>query len=179
MRLLMTRSSTTTMANALVISYKERYSFITFTISVLGAFTSAGFFCFDLRNRGLVRLAGDILERLENENIFPPVGKEKSKLGYISRDRKFMGEGKKLSWKAKLKKHKWGYVTLKLTFVRLCAGRFDSILHRIVHRFFCIAQHRKFCCFFHVRFGYLCIMHHSNFWTVSNPLVRLIREIRH
>jgi len=102
------------LANALVASYKESYSVIRIPIGIMGCVTSLAFFFFDKRNRDLTTEAENILEKLENEVIFPPdfVDKDGNKMGPLSVERRMgMREDQKLTLKRLLLKHKywiWG-----------------------------------------------------------------------
>ena len=59
------------LANALVTAYKEGYQALVYPIALLGAATSVAFIVFDIRNRQLVRQAEDVLEKLEDSQIYP------------------------------------------------------------------------------------------------------------
>jgi len=98
------------LANALVASYKESYSAIRIPIGIMGFVTSFAFFFFDIRNRGMTRVGEDVLEKLENEVIFPEdfVDKDGNKMGPLSVERRMaMREGQKQTLKGKILKHKW------------------------------------------------------------------------
>jgi len=60
------------LANALVASYEANYSSLRIPIGTMGTITSLAFLFFEIRNRGMCTVAENILEKLENEVIFPP-----------------------------------------------------------------------------------------------------------
>jgi hypothetical protein len=112
------------LANALVASYKDSFAAIRVPIGIMGFFTSIAFLFFDIRNRGMARVAEDILEKLENEVIFPPdfLDKDGNKMGPLSVDRRIgMREGQKLKGKQLVLKHKYWirgmYVIVALFFL--------------------------------------------------------------
>jgi hypothetical protein len=111
------------LANALVASYKDTFSAIRAPIGIMGFFTSIAFLFFDIRNRGMAKVGEDILEKLENEVIFPPdfVDKGGNKMGPLSVDTRVgMREGQKLTVKRLFLKHKYWirvmYVMVALYF---------------------------------------------------------------
>jgi len=98
------------LANALVASYKESYSNIRVPIGIMGVITSLAFFFLDIRNRRMATAGENVLEKLENELIFPPdfVDKDGNNMGPLSVDTRMgMREGQKQSLRAKFLKHKW------------------------------------------------------------------------
>lgn len=98
------------LANALVASYGESYSTIRVPIGIMGFVTSLAFFFFDFRNRDMEAVGEDILEKLENEVIFPPefADNKGNKMGPVSVDRRIgMREGQKITIKRLLFKHKY------------------------------------------------------------------------
>ena len=98
------------LANAIVLSYKESYFGMVISVGIIGIFTSLAFFFFDIRNRGMAKLGEDILEKLENEVIFPPefVDKNGNKIGPLSVERRIgMREGQKYTFKCLFIKHKY------------------------------------------------------------------------
>jgi len=98
------------LANGLVASYKESYSTVRVPIGIMGLVTSLAFFFFDVRNRGMAAAGEDVLEKLENEVIFPPdfMDKDGNKMGPLSVERRMgMREGQKQTLKGKILKHKW------------------------------------------------------------------------
>ena len=110
------------LANALVFSYKENISLIRVPIGFMGMITSLAFFFFDIRNRGMVKIGEDILEKLENEVIFPPdfLGKNGNKMGPLSVDTRIgMREGQKLTFKQLFFKHKY-WIRTMYVIVALC-----------------------------------------------------------
>lgn len=110
------------LANALVASYKGCYSGLRLPIGVMGTITSLAFLFFEIRNRGMCTVAEDILEKLENEVIFPPefLDKTGNKMGPLSVDRKIgMREDQKLSIKHVFLKHKY-WIRMMYVIVALC-----------------------------------------------------------
>ncbi len=112
------------LANALVASYKVNYSLLRVPIGVMGTITSIAFLLFERRNRWLCRVAEDILEKLENEVIFPPdfLGKNGNEMGPLSVDTKIgMREGQKFTVKRLFLKHKYWiqamYIIVALFFL--------------------------------------------------------------
>ena len=112
------------LANALVASYKECYSAIRGPIGIMGFITSMAFLLFEIRNRWLCKVSEDILEKLENDVIFPPdfLDKDGNKMGPLSVDRRIgMREGQKLTGKQLVLKHKYWirgmYVIVALFFL--------------------------------------------------------------
>lgn len=98
------------LANALVTSYKESYSTIRVPIGIMSIVTSLAFFFLDIRNRSMATAGENVLEKLENELIFPLdfVDKDGNKMGPLSVDRRMgMREDQKQTFRAKLLKHKW------------------------------------------------------------------------
>jgi len=117
------------LANALVASYKENYSTVRIPIGIMGVVTSLAFFFFDIRNRGMAEVGEHVLEKLENEVIFPPdfVDKDGNKMGPLSVDRRIgMREGQKLTAKRLLLKHKYWirvmYVIVAFYFLFMVIG---------------------------------------------------------
>jgi hypothetical protein len=117
------------LANALVYSYKEDLSTIKIPIGIMGFFTSIAFLFFDIRNRGMAKVGEDILEKLENEVIFPPdfVDKGGNKMGPLTVDRRIgMREGQKITVKQLFLKHKYWirgmYVIVALYFLIIVIG---------------------------------------------------------
>jgi len=107
------------LANALVVSYKEGYSVITVAIGVIGILTSLGFLSFDVRNRGMAAIGEDILEKLENEVIFPEdfVNNKGEKLGPLCVERrKEMREGQKRPLRSNVLKHKYWIWLIQAAF---------------------------------------------------------------
>lgn len=97
------------LANASVVSYKEGYAIVAATIAVLGALTSLAFIMFDVRNRELVAESEAVLEKLEDDHLFPAtfVGAANNRLGLLAVERRTrMREGEARSIVANLKKHK-------------------------------------------------------------------------
>jgi hypothetical protein len=79
---------------------------------------------FDIRNRGMAKVGEDILEKLENEVIYPSdfLDKDSNKMGPLSVDRRIgMREGQKLTAKRFFLKHKYWirgiYVIVALFFL--------------------------------------------------------------
>lgn len=110
------------LANALVASYNVNYSLLRVPIGVIGIITSFAFLFFEIRNRGMCKVAEDILEKLENEVIFPPefLGENGNKMGPLSVDTRIgMREGQKLTGKRLLLKHKY-WIRVMYVFVALC-----------------------------------------------------------
>ena len=110
------------LTNALVISYKEGYVAITVGIGFMGILTSLGFLSFDVRNRGMAKTGEDILEKLENDVIFPGefVDEDGKKMGPLTVEReKGMREGQKRTWKANLLKHKYWIWSIQGAFALL------------------------------------------------------------
>ncbi len=112
------------LANALVASYKGSYSGLRLPIGMMGTITSLAFLFFEIRNRWLCKVAEDILEKLENEVIFPPefLGKNGNKMGPLSIERKIgMREDQKFAFKRLFLKHKYWirlmYVIVALYFL--------------------------------------------------------------
>jgi hypothetical protein len=112
------------LANALVASYKETFSSIRVPIGIMSFFTSIAFLFFDIRNRGMAKVGEDILEKLENEVIYPSdfLDKDSNKMGPLSVDRRIgMREGQKLTAKRFFLKHKYWirgiYVIVALFFL--------------------------------------------------------------
>jgi len=112
------------LANALVASYKVSYSLLRLPIGIMGTITSVAFLLFEIRNRWLCKVAEDILEKLENEVIFPPdfLDKEGNSMGPLSVDTRIgMREGQNLTAKRLLIKHKYWiramYVIVALFFM--------------------------------------------------------------
>jgi hypothetical protein len=98
------------LANALVVSYKETLPGIRVPIGVMGFVTSLAFLFFDFRNRSMATAAENVLEKLENEVIFPPdfLDEDGNKMGPLSVERRQgMREDQKQTYKGKLLKHKW------------------------------------------------------------------------
>ena len=91
------------LANALVALYnKGNYFELRIPIGIMGIITSLAFFFFDIRNRGMAKVGEDILEKLENDIIFPPefVDNKGNKMGPLTVDRRIgMREGQKLTLK--------------------------------------------------------------------------------
>jgi hypothetical protein len=111
-------------ANALVASYKDSLAAIRVPIGIVGFFTSIAFLFFDIRNRGMAKVGEDILEKLENEVIFPPdfLDKDGNKMGPLSVDRRIgMREGQKFTVKRLVFKHKYWiramYIIVALLFI--------------------------------------------------------------
>jgi hypothetical protein len=98
------------LANALVTALKEGYQTLIIPIGILGATTSLAFIVFDIRNRHLVRQAEDVLEKLEDDHIYPAEfqGGARKRLGFMVVERaSTMREGQARGfWKSFLK-HKW------------------------------------------------------------------------
>lgn len=110
------------LANALVISYKEGYLSITIAIAFMGILTSFGFLSFDVRNRNMAAIGENLLEKLENQVIFPPefVDDQGNKMGPLSVERREgMRENQKRTWKANLLKHKYWIRGIQIAFA-LC-----------------------------------------------------------
>jgi len=110
------------LANALVASYKESYSIIRIPIGIMGFVTSVAFLLFEIRNRWLCKVAEDLLEKLENEVIFPPdfLDKNGNKMGPMSVDTRIgMREGQKLTIKRLFLKHKY-WIRVMYVIVALC-----------------------------------------------------------
>jgi len=112
------------LANALVASYNESYSAIRGPIGIMGFMTSMALLIFETRNRWLCKVAEDILEKLENDVIFPEdfVDKDGNKMGPLSVDTRIgMREGQKLTAKQFFLKHKYWirgmYVIVALFFL--------------------------------------------------------------
>jgi hypothetical protein len=98
------------LANALITAYKEGYRPIVFPIGLLGAATSAAFIVFDIRNRHLVREAEDVLEKLEDDLIYPAAfqGAGGKRLGFLVAEREsMMREGQHRDFWRSVLKHKW------------------------------------------------------------------------
>jgi len=117
------------LANALVASYKESYSAIRIPIGIMGFFTSMAFLVFETRNRWLCKVSEDILEKLENEVIFPPdfLDRDGNIMGPLSVDRRIgMREGQKLTVKRLFLKHKYWirimYIIVALYFLIIVVG---------------------------------------------------------
>ncbi|MFH1718082.1 MAG: hypothetical protein ABIF19_12065 [Planctomycetota bacterium] len=105
------------LANALVASYEETLSAIRVPVGMMGVLTSLAFFFFDIRNRGMTEAAEQVLEKLENEVIFPPdcVDKDGNKMGHLSVERRMgMREDQKQTLKAKFLKHKYWIRSMQL-----------------------------------------------------------------
>ena len=110
------------LANALVASYNVNYSLLRVPIGVIGIITSFAFLLFENRNRWLCKVAEDILEKLENEVIFPPdfLDENSNKMGPLSVDTRIgMREGQKLTVKQLFFKHKY-WIRFMYVFVALC-----------------------------------------------------------
>jgi hypothetical protein len=110
------------LANALVLSYKEGYSAITVGIAFMGVLTSFGFMCSEIRNRGTIGIGEDVLEKLENDVIFPDdfVDDAGNKLGLLTVERKKgMRHGQRRSFKANLLKHTYWILLIQAAFA-LC-----------------------------------------------------------
>ena len=110
------------LANALVASYNVNYSLLRVPIGIIGTITSVAFLIFEIRNRWLCKVAEDILEKLENEVIFPPefLGKNGNKMGPLSVERKIgMREDQKFAFKRLFLKHKY-WIRFMYVFVALC-----------------------------------------------------------
>ena len=112
------------LANALVASYKVNYSFLRVPIGIMGTITSVAFLLFEKRNRWLCKVAEDILEKLENEVIFPPdfLDESGNKMGPLSVDSRIgMREGQKFTVKRFFLKHKYWiramYIIVALFFL--------------------------------------------------------------
>jgi hypothetical protein len=112
------------LANALVASYEGSYSSLRIPIGIMGTFTSFAFFFFEKRNRSLCKVAENILEKLENEVIFPPefTDENGNKMGPISVDTRIgMREGQKFAVKRLFLKHKYWirlmYIIVALFFL--------------------------------------------------------------
>ena len=98
------------LANALVASYKVNYSSLRVPIGMMGIITSMAFLIFEIRNRWLCKIAEDILEKLENEVIFPFnfLDKKGNKMGPLSVDTRIgMREDQKLTMRKLFFKHKY------------------------------------------------------------------------
>ncbi len=110
------------LANALVASYERSYSSLRIPIGIMGTVTSIAFLVFEIRNRWLCKVAEDILEKLENEVIFPAefVDKNGNKMGPLSVDTRIgMREGLKFTFKRLFLKHKY-WIRLMYVFVAIC-----------------------------------------------------------
>lgn len=121
------------LANALVFSYKESYFSIRLPIGVIGIFTSLAFFFFDIRNRGMCTVAENILEKLENEVIFPPefTDENSNKRGPLSVDREIgMREDQKFSIKRMFFKHKYW---IRMMYVIVALFFFVVVIKAIVN----------------------------------------------
>jgi hypothetical protein len=114
------------LANALITSDKEDYSGMRLPIGTMGVITSLAFLFFEIRNRGMCKVAEDIFEKLENEFIFPGefLGENGNKMGPLSVDRRIgMREDQKFTFKRLVLKHKYwirvmyGLVALYFLFV--------------------------------------------------------------
>lgn len=112
------------LANALVASYNVNYSLLRVPIGVIGIITSFAFLLFEKRNRWLCKVAEDILEKLENEVIFPPefLDENGNKMGPLSVDTRIgMREGQKFTVKRSVLKHKYWiramYIIVALFFI--------------------------------------------------------------
>ena len=110
------------LANALVASYKVNYLSIRIPIGIMGTITSLAFLFFEIRNRGMCTVAENILEKLEDEVIFPPEFTDKTgnKMGPLSVEkRNRMREGEKLTCKHLFLKHKY-WIRVMYVIVALC-----------------------------------------------------------
>lgn len=105
------------LANALVTAYKEGYQSLVVPIGVLGAATSLAFIVFDVRNRHLILQAEDVLEKLEDDQIYPAdfKGGAGRRLGFMVVERESkMREGQARSIYKSFLKHKWWIRGLEL-----------------------------------------------------------------
>lgn len=110
------------LANALVASYEANYSSLRAPIGIMGTITSLAFLFFEIRNRGMCTVAENILEKLENEVIFPPefTDENGNKMGPLSVEkRNRMREGQKLTCKSLFLKHKY-WIRVMYVIVALC-----------------------------------------------------------
>ena len=110
------------LANALIVSGREGYSGLKLPIGIMGFFTSLAFLSFDIRNRMMCEAAEEILEKLENEAIFPVdfLDKDGNKMGPLSVDRIIgMREGQKFTIKRLFLKHKY-WIRGMYLIVALC-----------------------------------------------------------
>lgn len=110
------------LANALVASYEANYSSLRVPIGIMGTITSLAFLFFEIRNRGMCTVAENILEKLENEVIFPPEFTDETgnKMGPLSVEkRNRMREGQKLTCKSLFLKHKY-WIRVMYVIVALC-----------------------------------------------------------
>ena len=98
------------LANALVTSYKEHYDAIIQALGALGAVTSLAFMIFDVRNRDMAAQAENVLEKLEEDVLFPTTftDQQQSRLGLLLVERRTgMREGGSRTIYANILKHKW------------------------------------------------------------------------
>jgi hypothetical protein len=110
------------LANALVASYNVNYSLLRIPIGIIGIITSVAFLLFEIRNRWLCKVGEDILQKLEDEIIFPPdfLDKNGNEMGPLTVDTRIgMREGQKISIKRLIFKHKY-WIRLMYVIVAIC-----------------------------------------------------------
>ena len=110
------------LANALVASHKACYSELRLPIGIMVTITSLAFLFFEIRNRGMCTVAENILEKLENEIIFPPnfLDENGNKMGPLSVEKRIgMKEDQKFSIKRLVLKHKY-WIRMMYIIVALC-----------------------------------------------------------